>query len=463
MPPKFGTSGLRGLVVDLTHQIVSDHVRAFLSVCDVGGALHVGHDLRDSSPALAGMVMDAALDCGTDVVFCGAVATPALALAAQDAGNGALMVTGSHIPADRNGLKFYTRAGEITKADEAAILSALGQPPKGLTAVRSEDPGANTRYRDRFVTAFGRTALHGARIGVYTHSAVARDVMMEILATLGADVVELGRSETFVPVDTEAVDAATRAQLRAWAAAHRTDAIVSTDGDLDRPLVADADGVVVSGDVLGQITAELLGASAVVTPVSSNSGVDAVARFDEVVRTRIGSPYVIAAMEQRSGAQVVGYEANGGFLLGFDAAGPAGPLPALMTRDSMLPILGALCAARTSDGIDVAARVAREPARFTAADRLEDVPVERSGALVERLCADIAAQDALLARLGLGKAVALDRTDGVRLTAECGTVVHVRPSGNAPELRLYVEADSLDAARDILGRGLDALREILVQ
>ncbi|SNR47310.1 phosphomannomutase [Puniceibacterium sediminis] len=461
MPPKFGTSGLRGLVVELTDQIVTDHVRAFLSVCDVGDTLFVGHDLRDSSPALAAVVTDAALDAGVNVVSCGALPTPALALAALNLGAGALMVTGSHIPADRNGLKFYTRMGEITKADETGILGALGQSAKGLVARNSEDLQATERYRDRFIAAFGSKALSGTRLGVYSHSAVGRDVMIEILQGVGAEVIELGRSNIFIPVDTEAVDAGTRAQLRNWAAEHGVDAILSTDGDSDRPLVTDATGTVVVGDVLGQITAALLGADVVVTPVSSNTGVDNGERFAEVIRTRIGSPFVIAAMEAKSGEKVVGYEANGGFLLGYDAKGPTGPLPALMTRDCMLPILGALFAARNGDGIDLAARVAQEPARFTAADRLENVPTERSQDLVARLNADSAVQDDLLGRLSLGRAVALDQTDGMRLTAESGTVIHIRPSGNAPELRLYVEAESPEQAFVTLETGLGVLRGML--
>ena len=65
--------------------------------------------------------------------------------------------------------------------------------------------------------------------------------------------------------------------------------------------------------------------------------------FTAVHRTRIGSPYVVAAMEAAlaadAGAKVTGYEANGGFLTGFDAQGPARPLAALMTRDCLLPVI----------------------------------------------------------------------------------------------------------------------------
>ena len=39
MAPKFGTSGLRGLVTELTPELVADHVRAFIAACDIGNGL----------------------------------------------------------------------------------------------------------------------------------------------------------------------------------------------------------------------------------------------------------------------------------------------------------------------------------------------------------------------------------------------------------------------------------------
>ena len=56
MAPKFGTSGLRGLVTELTPALVAAHVRAFLAACDTGPRLFIGRDLRLSSPGLAQVV-----------------------------------------------------------------------------------------------------------------------------------------------------------------------------------------------------------------------------------------------------------------------------------------------------------------------------------------------------------------------------------------------------------------------
>ena len=249
------------------------------------------------------------------------------------------MVTGSHIPADRNGLKFYTPAGEITKADEAAILAALGRRPGNVSPPGRWLPetAGNAAFIHRYVGALGAGTLKGRRIGVYSHSAVGREVMFATLRGLGAEAVEFGRSETFIPVDTEAVVPEVARQIAAWVQENRLDALISTDGDSDRPLLADETGRILPGDILGQIAAQALGAETVVTPVSSNSGVMQKG-FARVIRTKIGSPFVIAAMEA-AGGRVVGYEANGGFLLGFDAALPGGVITALPTRDFMLPIL----------------------------------------------------------------------------------------------------------------------------
>lgn len=448
MPPKFGTSGLRGLVVDLTTDLVADYVRAFVSNCPVGTGLFVARDLRPSSPTIAQMVMDAGRAAGLVVTDCGDLPTPALALAAMDAGAAAVMNTGSHIPANRNGLKFYTPEGEITKAHEATILGALGGDSTDQAGPEIvQNTSAGPVFVARYIDAFGADALAGMTIGVYSHSTVGRDMMIAILRGLGAGVVEMGRSETFIPVDTEAVDPDTRAQLMGWAATHGVDAIVSMDGDGDRPLLTDATGTVVVGDVLGQITGAYLGADVAVTPVSSNTGAEGV--FARVIRTRIGSPYVIAGMET-AGGNVVGYEANGGFLLGFAARG----LAPLMTRDSVLPMVVPLVLAR---GQGVAAVVAAQPARFTAADRLQDMPTDKSKAMIAGFDSDPTTLDTFLARLD-GVVASLDHTDGLRVTLTDGRIIHLRPSGNAPECRCYVEADSNAVAQATLVAGLDALR-----
>ncbi len=134
---------------------------------------------------------------------------------------------------------------------------------------------------------------------------------------------------------------------------YKLDALVSTDGDADRPLVADENGVFLRGDSLGLLTARFLNADAVVTPVTSNTAIELSGLFAKVYRTRVGSPYVIEGMEQavKDGyRRVVGFEANGGVLLGSSVTTDSGQLDALPTRDAMLPILSVLGMA-AKDGV----------------------------------------------------------------------------------------------------------------
>ncbi|MAM62290.1 phosphomannomutase [Maritimibacter sp. UBA3975] len=461
MAPKFGTSGLRGLVTELTDALVADYTRAFLAACPHNGTIHLGWDLRDSSPRIADAVAGAAKGEGVNVVPVGEVPTPALALAAMAGETAAIMVTGSHIPADRNGLKFYVPTGEITKGDEGRITAALGREAKGLDAAEEPRLDLPDLYAARYVKAFGPAALAGLRVGVYEHSSVARDILTRLVTALGGEAVPLARSDSFVPVDTEAVDADTREMFAGWCAEHGLSALISTDGDADRPMVTDDTGRIVPGDVLGPLTAEMLGAQVIVTPVSSNTAVSRMG-FGRVDLTRIGSPFVIAGMEAvraaDPAAQVVGYEANGGFLLGFEAAGPAGPLPPLMTRDSVLPIVAPLARA-VAEGTSLSELVATLPARFTAADRLTGIESAASGAFIEAMTEDPARRAAFF-DTGSDE-TAMDTTDGLRVTFAGGEVVHLRPSGNAPEFRCYTEADSPERAQALLERHLAALRGAL--
>lgn len=457
MAPKFGTSGLRGLAVELTDDLCARYAAAFCGLHANNGALYVGRDKRESSPRIAAAVARGAASAGLRVVDCGVLPTPAMAGAALAAGTISIMVTGSHIPADRNGLKFYTAKGEFTKADEAPLAEAVDRVVLGGAAPDVTQDGAPAEaYVARYVEGVPDGALAGLRLGVWLHSSAAGVVIPRILEGLGAEVVPLGASEIFVPVDTEAVDASARERLAAWVGEHGLDGIVSTDGDADRPLVIDDTGAVVPGDILGPITARWLQAREVVTTVSANSMVNLMGDFGVPRRTKIGSPYVIAEMEAAmagSVREVVGYEPNGGFLLGWDVTGAGRTLPALMTRDAVLPMVAVFAAARAAGG-SLSELVASLPVRRTATDRLQDVPREASLRIVERILAG----DMGVLPVGLlGELDSVDQTDGVRLTFESGRVVHIRPSGNAPELRCYVEAASEGEAAEVLAVTLASL------
>jgi phosphomannomutase len=475
----FGTSGARGLVSAMTDRVCYGYTVGFLKhMADAGefapgGDVALAGDLRPSTPRILAACARAVRDMGGVPVFCGYVPTPALALYAFGRGVPSLMVTGSHIPADRNGIKFYRRQGEVLKADEAGMSAQLvdldrGQfDAHGMLATPEVLPpvtDAVTAYVQRYVDHFGAGALTGKRIGVYQHSAVGRDILATILRELGAQIECLGRSEVFVPVDTEAIRPEDVVLARDWAAQFGFDAIVSTDGDSDRPLIADETGTWLRGDVLGILCAAGVQATSVVTPVSSNSAVEASGWFAKVVRTRIGSPYVISAMQDElaaGSACVVGYEANGGFLLGSAIPGKTGMTVALPTRDAVLPMLMVLAAHAPG----VSAQLAGLPQRYTFSDRIVPFPPEAGAQLFGQLTAgDDAARVALQTRLFggfAGAALAVDLTDGVRARFADGGVIHLRGSGNAPELRCYTEASSEAGAASLNAQATRAVKALL--
>jgi phosphomannomutase len=219
--------------------------------------------------------------------------------------------------------------------------------------------------------------------------------------------------------------------------------------------------------------AEYLKADAVVVPISCNDAVDR-GRLAAVVeaKTRIGSPFVISGMEEARRSRkkrVCGWEPNGGFLTGSDIERNGAVLPALLTRDAILPILGVLLAAAES-GISLVDLFARLPKRFSRAALQENFPK----ALGLKLVASFSPADGnggdlrksgfeqirqrlakfFTKEMGFGTITHVDYTDGVRVLFDNSDVAHVRPSGNADELRIYAVADTQLRADAIAAMGV---------
>ena len=476
---KFGTSGLRGLVSDLTDDIIMRYTSAFLRHLEKIGKINkdksviVGYDLRSSSPHIKNVVIKTIEDLGYSAINAGEVPTPALALYSLNFRYPAIMVTGSHIPDDRNGLKFYRPDGEITKQDERAIVGELDKSGKGgisenNTPYRLDEnyqsppvvPDVLELYRKRCLSILPKSALQDMKIGVYQHSSIVRDFLVEVLSALGAKTVAIGRADHFVPVDTEALRDFDRKLALDAVRQYGLDALVSTDGDADRPLIAGSDGIFLKGDVVGMLTAKYLFADAVVTPVTSTSAVETSHFFEHVYRTSVGSPYVIAGMKQALNDgyhTIVGFEANGGVLLGSDISSETCELKKLATRDAMLPIL-ALLGFTQLRGSSVQALQGSLPRRFTASNRLSNIDTEKAKQVLHDL-EDAATCVHFFHPLGTIKH--WDVIDGLRVIMDNGDIVHFRLSGNAPELRCYSEAASQEQADKLLEWGLENIARTL--
>ncbi|OXV05093.1 hypothetical protein Egran_07138, partial [Elaphomyces granulatus] len=211
---EFGTSGRRGKVVDLTQLEVFINALAELEYLQTlslskggivrGEEFYFGRDLRPSSYAfvpeeegrgeIAQAIVSAIHQAGMIPVNLGAIPTPAVMCYAIARGKGSIMVTGSHIPFDRNGYKTNSSCGELMKYQEAPILEQVGlvreriysqsageslfnergQFKTGHQELPPEHPDARAAWIDRFTNFFHRATLAGKRLLVYQHSAVGR-------------------------------------------------------------------------------------------------------------------------------------------------------------------------------------------------------------------------------------------------------------------------------------------------
>jgi phosphomannomutase len=514
---------------------VKGALRYLLSIGDIraSSSVVIAGDLRPSTDRIMRAGAQAIVDSGCQVENAGKVPTPALISHAISTGRAGVMVSGSHIPFDRNGIKINKSVGEVLKSDEPGItreVERVRAKEYGRTAANSAfdtsgmfkrspellplDRAAEEAYVRRYLNSFTRGGLSGLRVLVYQHSAVGRDILPRILRELGAEVVTAGCSETFVSIDTENITDEQLNRLEEFAVAAEASgrtlhAIVSTDGDSDRPLVTAVLPAAevhpggrrvrfLPGDLLGIVVAEYLRADAAAVPISANDAVER--RMGErgasLEKTKIGSPYVISALDKvrRAGthARIVGWEANGGFLTGSDIALTAGTMVALPTRDSTLPILANLFAA-AEQRIGLATLWNRLPARFGRAGLVDNVSVAVSQTILAHLIppGDVievefdgagrvfnhSRPDAMRTPLpepataqwqqgkatlthfftparGFDDIARINVLDGVRVYFRNGDVAHIRPSGNAPQLRIYANSDSQARADQIVELGL---------
>lgn len=146
-------------------------------------------------------------------------------------------------------------------------------------------------------------------------------------------------------------------------------------------------------------------------------------------------------------------------MLGSEVRIGQGTLTALPTRDAILPMLVLLTTAAKLS-VPLSRLQKNLPSRFTASDRIQNVPVIVSQKLLDSLVDDMAAASELMAPVA-GEVVGQDLTDGLRLVFANGDVVHLRASGNAPELRCYAESDTQKSANILASVCLQRVKNLL--
>lgn len=253
--------GVKGEQVNLTPQVIEHIAMAFVAwLAEHTGAtkptVAIGTDSRISGPKLKSAFIDGAVKTGARVLDFGMASTPAMFMSTVDDElkvDGSVMVTASHLPFNRNGLKFFTSQGGLDKPDIAAILQLASQPKQ----LKSQEPQPNAVAQVDFMEKYcqslvecvrkagGEQPLSGMKIIVDAGNGAGGFFAHKVLTPLGADVTGSqflnpdGRFLNHVP---NPEDKTAMASICEAVVKNKADLGIIFDTDVDRSAIVDCTG-----------------------------------------------------------------------------------------------------------------------------------------------------------------------------------------------------------------------------
>jgi phosphoglucosamine mutase len=415
----FGTDGVRGVVGEfLTTELVERLGRA--AATWTGAAkVFVGRDTRASGVELEEAFARGVISAGGDCILGGVLPTPAVALLALDLG---VVISASHNPPEYNGVKFFDSHGrKLSDASEEQIERLLTVPP-GIDQGRIEHVEvAIDSYLTHVLDRFGAN-LAGLRIVVDCANGAYAGLGPAAFARCGAEVHAIGDDPdgTNINVGCGATDLAL---LQQTVRDGEFDLGIAFDGDGDRMLAVDERGEVVDGDQIVAVLALDQQVDQVAVTVMTNLGFHALMREHgiRVHTTDVGDRYVLEAL-QREGA-ILGGEQSGHILF---------------LRDHV-----------TGDGLAAGLLLCRALRGRTLSEAAGVMP--RYPQVKENV--EVAERE-------LTPAVVAEVERMNREWAGSGRVL-VRPSGTEPLIRVLVEAENTEVAREACGSIANLVRREL--
>lgn len=426
--PIFGTDGVRGvagseLTVDLALEIgraAGSHLR--------NGPVLIGQDTRRSSSMLSGALQAGFHSAGIDTIDVGVLPSGGISyLTANSSATMGAIVSASHNPADDNGIKLLAGRGtklpgEVERELEERMRASGHQVAVGASiGYRSESSQGYRDYLEHLVAA-ARYSLNGVTLALDCANGSAYKAAPELFQRLNADV-RVFHAEP----NGRNINDGCGATVPEFLVEHAGGRIgLAFDGDADRLIAVDEDGVVANGDVIMAIVARHLKEQGrltkdlVVTTVMANLGFrKSMAEADiEVVETPVGDKYVMEALLDRQA------------LLGGEQSGHIIFADLAQTGDGLLTAVQLL---------NVVAGTGKE-LRQLRADAITECPQVLVNVTIDRMV-DINAVSELWDEV---KAVEDELGDEGR--------VLVRPSGTEPLVRIMVEARSKELASGYAGR-----------
>lgn len=298
-------SDIRGIAVQtedsevtLTIEAIVDITKAYLKwLADKTGKttlnIAVGNDVRISCNAVYSAVQKAVVESGCNLYYCGVSTTPSMFVLLKESDwgcDGSIMITASHLPFDRNGLKFFTPDGGLNGADIDDIISLA---EKGAALPRKLGNVIEQSYMNDYCrklvnivrTGTGKSApLFGKRIIVDAGNGVGGFFVKKVLQQLGAITdgsINLEPDGNFPahapnPEDPKAIAALSEAVL-----ASKAELGITFDTDVDRAAIVDGNGKQINRDNLVALTAATILADKPATIVTDSVTTDGLTEFIE--------------------------------------------------------------------------------------------------------------------------------------------------------------------------------------
>ncbi|HBC72708.1 MAG: Bifunctional phosphomannomutase/phosphoglucomutase [Candidatus Amesbacteria bacterium GW2011_GWB1_47_19] len=420
----FGTSGVRGPADQLfTPQFcfrLGYTYGSWLISKGKTGQIAVAMDPRDSSPRIKTDVIRGLSACGWEISDQGVIPTPCLTYFLKQTGylGGAVMITGSHITANLNGVKFLFDGEEVNKKQEIEIENLFTQhdapaSDNQVIPVVTRSDAARDLYLD-MLKNLADTPYPSWKIVLDTANGTQSQIMPALLSDLGLDFITTEECDIqaphFVPRDTEISTSFLEASRLILAKG--ADLGLGFDVDGDRIVFIDEQGNYIPGDYSCSLLASVSDSASFVTPVSTSSVVDALGK--KVYRTKVGSTFVIEAMK-RYGSKF-GFEANGGGISSEIFYGRDG-------GSTLIKMLNYL----KHRGGSLSRSVATLP-KFYLFREKSDCPFSKYAYILDRVREKYSSHD-------------IDATDGLKVILNNHDWLLFRGSGNAPEFRVYVQSN----------------------
>ena len=328
----FGTDGIRGEVgqFPITPDFVMKLGCAFgraLVKADAGHTptVIIGKDTRISGYMLETALVAGFTAAGVSVVQTGPLPTPGIAYLTRALRlDGGVMISASHNAFSDNGIKFFAEGGvklsdEMELAIEAELDKEMQTLPSRQLGRAKRISGADDRYIEFCKSTFpANMNLRGLKLVVDTANGAGYHTAPKVFHELGAEVISIGSEPNGYNINDK-IGATYPKTLQAAVLQHDADYGIALDGDGDRLMMVDKNGVVYDGDKLIYVIAKAhaaqgLAFGGVVGTVMSNLAMEKAlrARGIEFARATVGARYVLEQLSQRQ--WLIGGEASGHIL-----------------------------------------------------------------------------------------------------------------------------------------------------